>query len=145
MYNDFCGDFLLYSVIDFVRMQKSVIESCVDKRFSDRLSSFERCWSSLLCLLMAFRRGLLRIDKVSLLETFSSLKLRNFGCTSSCLQLLRKSMFNFSFFFFFCTLVFYIFKNLFENNFEKLTFPYFHAISLQIFKIFLDSTKLKIV
>ena len=31
----------------------------------DRLSSFERCWSSLLRLLMALRRSLFQIDKAS--------------------------------------------------------------------------------
>ena len=50
---------------------------------------------------MALRRSLLRIDKASLLETFGSLKIRNFGYTPSCLQLLRKSMSNFSLFFFY--------------------------------------------
>ena len=67
--------------------------------FTDRLSSFERCWSSLLRFLMALRRSLLRIDKASLLETFGSLKLRNFGYTPSCLQLLKKSISNFNLFF----------------------------------------------
>ena len=76
-----------------------MVESCVDKYFSDGLSSFKRCWNSLLRLLMALRRSLLRIDKACLLETFGSLKLRNFGYTPSCLQLLRKSMSNFSLFF----------------------------------------------
>ena len=32
---------------------------------------------------MALRRNILRIDKVSLLEIFGSLKIRNFGCSSS--------------------------------------------------------------
>ena len=40
---------------------------------------------------MALRRSLLRIDTASLLQTFGSLKIRNFGNTPSCLQLLRKS------------------------------------------------------
>ena len=75
VYNNFCSKFLLYNVIDFVSMSKSIVESCVDKKFLDRLSSFERCWSSLLCLLIALQRSLLQIDRVSLLETFSSLKL----------------------------------------------------------------------
>ena len=48
---------------------------------------------------MALRRSLIRIDKASLLETFSSLKIRNFRYTPSCLQLLRKSISNFSLFF----------------------------------------------
>ena len=47
---------------------------------------------------MALRRSLLRIDKASLLETFSTLKIRNFGYTPSHLHLLRKSMSNFSLF-----------------------------------------------
>ena len=37
-------------------MWKSIVESCVDKKFSDRLSSFEICWSSLLGLLVALQR-----------------------------------------------------------------------------------------
>ena len=74
-------------------------QSCVDKKFSDRLSSFERRCSSWLRLLMALRRSLLRIDKASLLKTFSSLKIKNFGYTPSCLQWLRKSISNFSLFF----------------------------------------------
>ena len=41
----------------------------------DRLSSFERCWSSSLRLLMGLRRCLLQIDKTSLLETFGSSKI----------------------------------------------------------------------
>ena len=85
IYNDFYSDYLLYDVRDFVRMQKSIVESCVDKKFLDRLNSFERCWSSLLRLLVALRRSLLRIDKASLLETFGSLKIRNFGYALSCL------------------------------------------------------------
>ena len=39
VYNDFCSDFLLCDHIDFVRM--SILEICLDKKFSDRLSSFE--------------------------------------------------------------------------------------------------------
>ena len=108
VYNDFSSDFLLYNVI----------ESCVDKKFFDRLSSFERCWSSLLHFLMA-----LRIDKASLLETFGSLKIRNFGYTLSCLQLMRKLMSNLSLFFFYSSF----------SNFPKsltVAFPYFHPISL---------------
>ena len=46
VFNDFCCDFLLYDVINFVSMCKSVVECCVHKNFSDRLSSFERCRSS---------------------------------------------------------------------------------------------------
>ena len=51
---------------------KSIVERCVDKMFLDRLSSFERCLSSLLRLLMALLRSLLRIHKASLLETLTS-------------------------------------------------------------------------
>ena len=123
--NFFCwvyNDFLLYVIIDFVRMWNSIIESCVAKTFSHRLSSFERCWSSILCLLMALRSSLLRTDKASLLETFNSLKIRNFECTPSCLQLLRKSMSNFSLFFlysnFSCFQKFY-FCEQFVNNILK--------------------------
>ena len=103
----------------------------------DRLCSFERCWSSLLPLLMALPRSLLRIDKVSLLETFGSLKKWNFGYTPSSLQLLRKSMSTFSLFFLYSSFS-YFRKSL------TVTFPYLCAISLQVFIIFLDSTKLKI-
>ena len=138
MYNDFCGNFLLCDVIDFVSMKKSVVERCVDKTFSDRLSSFERCWSSLLRLLMALRRSLLRIDKASLLETFGSLKIKNFGYTPSCLQLLRELMSNFSLLFLYSSFS-YFQKSL------TVPFPYFRAISLYMFIIFLYSTKLKII
>ena len=78
---------------------------------------------------MALRRSLLRIDKASLLETFGSLKIRNFGYTPSCLQLLRKSMSNFSLFFLYSSFS-YFRKSL------TVTFPYLRAISLEIFKIF---------
>ena len=104
----------------------------------DRLSSFERCWSSSLRLLMGLRRCLLQIDKTSLLETFGSSKIRAFGYTPSCFQLSRKLMSNFSLFFFYSR-VLYFRKSL------TVTFPYVHAISLKIFIILLDSTKLKIV
>ena len=80
-------------------------------------SSFERCWSSLLRLLMALRRSLLRIDKASLLETFGSLKIRNFGYTPSCLQLLRMLMTNFYLFFLDSSFL-YFRKSL------TVTFPY---------------------
>ena len=33
MYNDFYSNFLLYDAIDFVKMSKSIVESCVDKSF----------------------------------------------------------------------------------------------------------------
>ena len=115
-----------------------MVEDWVDKKFTDRLSSFERCWSSLLPLLMALRRSLLQIDKASLLEAFGSLKIRNFGYTPSFLQLLRKSMSDFSLFFLYSSF----------SSFRKsltATFLYLRAKSLQIFIIFLDNTKLKIV
>ena len=118
IYNDFYSDYLLYDVRDFVRMQKSIVESCVDKKFLDRLNSFERCWSSLLRLLVTLRRSLLRIDKACSLETFGSLKIRNFGYTLSCLQFLRKSVFNFSLFFLYSNFS-YFWKSL------TVTFPYF--------------------
>ena len=123
MYNDFCSNVLLCNVIDFVRMQKSMVESCVDKTFSDSVSYFERCCTSLLRLLMALGRSILRIDKTSLLEALGSSKIRNFGYTTSCLQLLRKSMSNFSLFFLYSSFS-YFQKSL------TVTFPYFHAILL---------------
>ena len=85
--------------------------------FMDRLSSFERCWSSLLRLLMALQRSLLRIDKASLLETFGSLKIRNFGYTPNCLQLLRKSISNFS-------LLFLYSSSSYFRNSLTVKFPY---------------------
>ena len=102
------------------------------------MSSFERCWSSLLRLLMALQRSLLRIDKVSLLETFGSLKIRNFGYTPNCLQLFRKSMSNFSLFFLHSSFSYF-------RRSLTVTFQYLRAISLLIFIVFLGSTKLKIV
>ena len=68
-------------------------------------------------------RRLLRIDKASLLETFGILKIKNFGYTPSYLQLLRKSMSNFSLFFLYSSFS-YFRKSL------HVTFPYFRAISL---------------
>ena len=87
----------------------------------DRLSSFKRCWSSLLRLLMALGRSLLRIDKASLLETFGRLKIRSFGYTPSFFQLLRKSMSNFSLFFYYSSFS-YVRKSL------AVAFPYLRAI-----------------
>ena len=87
VYNDFCSDFFLCDVIDFLKMQKSIVESCLDKTFLDILSSLKACWRSLLSLLMALQSSLLRIDEASLFETFGSLKIRNFGYIPSCLQL----------------------------------------------------------
>ena len=120
--NNFWSDFLLYNVLDFAKIQNSIV-SCVDKRFWDRLSYFGRCWSFLSRLLMALRRTLLRIDKASLLETFGTLKLKNFGYTPSCLQLLRRSMSNFSLFFLYSS---------FSCFWKSLTviFPYFRVILL---------------
>ena len=87
---------------------------------------------------MVLRRGLLRIDEASLFETFGSLKIRNFGYTLSCLQLLGKSMSNF-------TLFILYFSFSFLQKSLTATFPYFRAKSLPIFTIFYDNTKLKIV
>ena len=75
--------FVITISLFFLWFCKTIVESCVRRKFSDRLSSFDRCCSSLLRLLMAQRRSLLRIDKASLLETFGSLKIRNFGYTRS--------------------------------------------------------------
>ena len=33
VFNDFCSDFVLYDVIDFVSIKKSILESCVHKNF----------------------------------------------------------------------------------------------------------------
>ena len=99
VYKDLCSDFLLSDVIDSLRMYKSVVKRCRDIKFLDILSSFKISWSSLLRLLMALRKFLLRIYEASSFETFESLKIRSFGYTPSCLQLLRKSMSNFSLFF----------------------------------------------
>ena len=114
--------FVITISLFFLWFCKTIVESCVRRKFSDRLSSFDRCCSSLLRLLMAQRRSLLRTDKASLLETFGSLKIRNFRYTPSCLQLLRKSMSNFS--------LFFLYSNF--SCFQKsltVTFPYFRAIS----------------
>ena len=123
MYNDFCSDILLCNDIDFVMIYKSIVGSCLSKKFSDKLSSFEKCWSSLLRLLMALRMNLLQIDKASLLEIFASLKTRNFGYTPSCLQMSRKLMCNFSLFFLYYSFS-YFRKSL------TVAFPYLRAISL---------------
>ena len=74
VFSDIWNNFLLWDVINQLRIQKSIVDSCFDKKFSDWLSSFETCWSSLLRLLMALRRSLLCIDKASLFEIFGSLK-----------------------------------------------------------------------
>ena len=81
---------------------------------------------------------LLRIDKASLLETFSGLRIRNFVYTPSCLQLLKKPKSNF---------ILSCFYSSFSCFWKSLAaiFRYFCAISLQLFIIFLDSTKRKIV
>ena len=85
VFSDFWTNFLLWDVINQLRMQKSIIDSCLNKKVSDRLSSFETCWGSLLHLLNTLWRSLLHIDKASLFETFGSLKLRNFGYALICL------------------------------------------------------------
>ena len=121
-----------------LRMQKSVVESCLDKKFLDILSFLKRCCSSLLRLFMALRKSFLRNDEASVFETFGSLNIRNFGYTLSCLQLLRQSMSNFSLFFLYSSFL-YLPKSL------TVTFAYFCAKPLQLFIILLDSTKLKIV
>ena len=138
VFSDFWSDFLFWDFIDLLRISKSIVDNCLDKKLSDSLISFEACWSSSLRLLMALRRSLLRLDEASLFETFGSLKIRNFGYTSSCLQLLRKSMSSFSLFSFYFNFP-YFQKSL------TVTFPCFCAISLYIIIIFLDSTKLRIV
>ena len=102
------------------------------------MSSFERCWSSLLRLLMSLRKSLLRIDEAYLLETFGSLKIRNFEYTLSCLQLLRKSMSNFSLFFLYSS--FFIFSKIFNCNISI----FLCNIVVDVY-IFFDSTRLKIV
>ena len=58
VFNDFCSDFLLCDVMDLLRMYKSRIESCLDKRIKHWLSSFETWWNSLLHLSMVLQRGL---------------------------------------------------------------------------------------
>ena len=97
-------------------MYKSIVRSCLDKKFLDKLSSFEKCWSSLLRLLMALRMNLLQIDKASLLETFASLKIRNFGYTPRCL----------------CNFSLFVLSSSFSYFRKSLTvtFPYLRAISL---------------
>ena len=134
MYNDFCSDFLLHNVIGFVGMQKAIIESCVDKTFSNRLSSSERCFSSLLHLLTALRRSLLRIEQAFLLESFGSLKIRNFRSTPSCLQFLRKSMSSFSLFYFF----------VFSKNFNCNIFRFPCNIVADICNLILKAQDLKL-
>ena len=69
----------IYCYVEVLRMQKSVVVSGLDIKFPDILSSFKTCWSSLLQLLMALWRSLLRNDEASLFETFGTLKIRNFG------------------------------------------------------------------
>ena len=83
---------------------------------------------------MALRRSNLQIDKACLLETFGSLKLKNFEYTPSCLQLMSNSS------------LFFLYPSF--SYFQTpltVTFPYLCAISLEIFIIFRDSTKLVIV
>ena len=87
---------------------------------------------------MTLRKSVLRMDKASLLETFGSLKIKNFGYTPSFLQLFRELMSNLSLLFLYSSFS-YFQKSL------TVTFPYFRAISLYMFIIFLYSTKLKII
>ena len=87
------------AILDFLRMWKSMVESSLDKIFSDILSSFKTCCSSLLRLIMAQQRIIFQIDEAFLFESFSSLKMSSFRYTTSYLQLLRKLMSNFSLFF----------------------------------------------
>ena len=79
-----------------------------------------------------------QIDEASLFETLGTLRIKNFGYTPSCLQLLRKSMFSLSLFFLY-------FHFSYFGKFLTITFACFPAISFYIFIIFLDSTKFKIV
>ena len=65
-------------------------------------------------------------------------KEKEFRIYTEFFQLLRKLMFNFSLFFFYSSFS-YFRKSL------TVTFPCFRAKSLEIFIIFLESTKLKIV
>ena len=99
VYNNFWSDLLLCDIIDFLMMKKSIVETYLDKKFSEILSSFKTCWSSLLHFLMVLQRSFLRTDEASLFQTFDSLKIKNFGYKPSCLKLLRKSVSNFSSFF----------------------------------------------
>ena len=55
-----------------------MVESCVHKRFSDRLSSFERSRISLLSFLMLLRRSLLRTDKASFFRNIEQFKDKEF-------------------------------------------------------------------
>ena len=93
---------------------------------------FQRCCSSFLHLLRALRRSPLRIDKASLLERFGSLKIRNFGYTPSCWQLLRKLMFNFSLFFLYSTFSYFRKScniSIFPCNRKELKKPFLFATS----------------
>ena len=55
---NFAAIILLSDVLDFLKMQKLIVEDYLDKKFSDRMSSFETCRSSLLRLVMAQQRSL---------------------------------------------------------------------------------------
>ena len=123
--------------MEFVRMQKSIVQLCRQKVF--RWTQF--FWKMLeffITLIYGATKEFLRIDKASLLETFGSLKITNFRYTPSCLQLLRKSVSSSS------LLLLYSNFSCFPK-FLTVTFPYFSAILLSIFITFLDSTKFKIV
>ena len=64
VYSDFCSNFLLCNVIDFLRMWTSIVESCLNRKFLDILSSFKARWSSLLSHDGA-TKSLLQIDEIS--------------------------------------------------------------------------------
>ena len=108
----------------------------MDKKISDWLGSFKTCWNFLLGLLTALQIGLWCIDKESLFETFSTLKIRNFGYTPTCLQFLRKSMPSLSLF---CS----YFNFPYFRKSSTVTSLYFRAISFYILIIFLEVTKLQ--
>ena len=86
---------------------------------------------------MALQRSILRIDE-SLFEIFSSLKIRNFRYTPSCLQLLRKSISNFSLFFLYsqiCVSLQYILKELSTSKnfiFKQLSTTKFYVLKKSI-------------
>ena len=60
VFSNFWINFLLWDVIDLLRMKKSIVDSCLVKKVLDWLSSSETCWSSLFRLLMVLQRSLLR-------------------------------------------------------------------------------------
>ena len=84
---------------------------------------------------MALQRSILRIDE-SLFEIFSSLKIRNFRYTPSCLQLLRKSISNFSLFFLYsqiCVSLQHVLKELsISEKFKQLSTIEFYVLKKSI-------------